>query len=109
MNIEDYIKDFKEIGFKSIPCPRCNNRFTDMTKLRKHYRTCEELSITIKNLNQINDLETVFGKKFQKKWGMIVLDKWIDAFREEIEEAYREECDNASDMREPSFIREELD
>ena len=109
MNIDEYINHFKEIGFRSCWCPRCDKRFTNMTELKKHYRKCEDFTLTIKNLKHINELEKVFNKEFFKKWNMIVLDKWIDAFREEIEEAYREECDCASDMREPTFTREELD
>ena len=109
MKIEEYIKDFKRVGFRTISCPKCNGQFTDMTKFRKHYKGCEGHSVSLDNLEQINDLEKLFKVRIFHKWKLIVLDKWISAFREEVEEAYREDCDQASDVCEQPFIREELD
>ena len=109
MKLEEYIKDFQRVGFRNIPCPKCSEYFSNMTDLRKHYNSCKKHTIRIENLEQINDLEKLFKVRIFHKWKLIVLDKWISAFKEEVEESYRDDCDNASDMREPSFIREELD
>ena len=108
MKIEEYIKDFKRVGFRVIYCPRCNEQFTDMTKFRKHYKNCSVgHSVSLDNLEQINDLEKLFKVRIFHKWKLIVLDKWISALKEEIEEAYRDEL--MDEPKEPMFDRSELD